>query len=336
MMEPSVGTANVTYGDLTSLSPVAAAAEIMERALIALSISRKAGPGCHTIYDEGLDQRSHQSMMLRRSLRTAIECEQFELHYQPLADLRSGRIVSAEALIRWQHPQLGLLRSDVFISLAEENGLIGPLGEWAMRTAMRQVKTWELKGLTSPRIALNISGVQFKMADFVQAAKKALLLTGADARQFELELAEGVFREQSPEVLSTMLELKQLGFELVIDNFGASHTAFQYLRKFSIKKVKIDQIFIRQMVADPNHATIIGAMAALANNLKIEMIAAGIETVEQRDLLRDQGCTTGQGYFFSLPLEAEDFAWLIEHETILPVSLAEKAPERAQQAQRTI
>jgi EAL domain-containing protein (putative c-di-GMP-specific phosphodiesterase class I) len=264
-------------------------------------------------------------MMLRHSMRDAIDQDQFELHYQPLVDLQSSRIVSAEALVRWQHPQLGLLRPDMFIALAEESGLIGLLGDWVMRTAMRQMVAWDSAGLSSPTIALNISSIQVKMPDFVEGVKAALAETGADARRFDLELTEGILFELSPQVLSVLTELKLLGFKLVIDDFGAGHSSLQYLRSFPIDKLKIDQIFVRQLVADSSDAVIIRAITSLARNLKIGLVAEGIETVEQRDFLRNQGCMTGQGYLFSLPLAAEDFAWMVEQKTALPIIATTKS-----------
>ena len=333
-IESCVGTALFHPDDLHNLTPHATAAELMKRAAIALSAAHKVGPGTHRLYDEELDHRTHHRMVLRHSMRQAIEEDQFELHYQPLVDLQSGRIVSAEALVRWQHPQFGLLRPDLFISLAEESGLIGQLGEWVMRAAMQQMNLWEAKGLKPPKIAVNISGVQLKMADFVETAKKVLAQTGAEAQRYELELTEGVLLEQSPETLSALAELKSLGFELVIDDFGAGHASFQYLRNFPIDKIKIDQVFVRQLVADSSDAVIIRAIAALAQNLKIGLVAEGIETVEQRDFLRDQGCTTGQGYFFSLPLTAEDFAWMIEQEIVLPIISGKKREQGAHRVRR--
>ena len=321
-IESCVGTSIFEPDDFPDLAPHAAAAELLKRAAIALSAAHKVGPGTHRSFDEELDHRAHHRMVLRHSMRQAIEEDQFELHYQPLVDLQSGRIVSAEALVRWQHPQFGLLRPDLFISLAEESGLIGLLGEWVMRTAMCQRNKWEAMGLNPPKIAVNISGVQLKMADFVETAKRVLAQTGADARGYELELTEGVLLEQSPETLSALAELKLLGFELVVDDFGAGHASFQYLRSFPIDKIKIDQIFVRQLVADSSDAVIIRAIAALAQNLKIGLVAEGIETIEQRDFLRDQGCTTGQGYFFSMPLNAEDFAWMMKQEIVLPITPA--------------
>jgi EAL domain-containing protein (putative c-di-GMP-specific phosphodiesterase class I) len=263
-------------------------------------------------------------------MREAIDKDQFELHYQPLVDLQSSRIVSAEALVRWQHPQLGLLRPDLFIALAEESGLIGPLGEWVMRTAMRQMMTWVSEGLASPTIALNISSVQLKMPDFIETVRRALAETGADARKFDLELTEGILLELSPHILSVLAELKLLGFELVIDDFGAGHSSLQYLRNFPIDKLKIDQVFVRQLIAGSSDALIIRAITSLAQSLEIGLVAEGIETIEQRDFLRDQGCTTGQGYFFSLPLPAEDLAWLIKQKSVLPISSAKKAKPTSQ------
>jgi EAL domain-containing protein (putative c-di-GMP-specific phosphodiesterase class I) len=283
------------------------------------------GPGTHRLYDEDLDHRRQHRMMLRHSMREAIDNDQFELHYQPLVDLQSSRIVSAEALVRWQHPQLGLLRPDLFIALAEESGLIGPLGDWVMRTAMRQMMAWDSEGLASPHIALNISSVQLKMPDFIETVRRAVAETGADARKFDLELTEGILLELSPHILSVLAELKMLGFKLVIDDFGAGHSSLQYLRNFPIDKLKIDQIFVRQLVAGSSDALIIRAITSLAQSLKIGLVAEGIETVEQRDFLRGQGCTTGQGYFFSLPLAAEDFAWMIKQNSVLPITSAKKA-----------
>ena len=319
-VEACVGTAILARGGLGHLPVDAAAREMLKRGAIALSAAAKTGPGVHRLYDEDLDHRTRHRMMLRQSMRQAIEQDQFELHYQPLVDLQSGHIVSAEALIRWRHPELGLLRPDLFIPLAEESGIIGTLGEWVMGKAMRQVSEWESKGLTPPKIALNVSGIEIGMPNFIETVRKTLMETGADARRFELELTEGFLLERSPQTLSVLAELKSLGFELAIDDFGAGHSNFKYLRNFPVDKLKIDQIFVRQLVADSNDALIIRAVASLAHSLKLGLVAEGIETSGQRDFLRDQGCPIGQGYFFSLPLAAEDFAWMIENDVVLPLS----------------
>jgi diguanylate cyclase (GGDEF)-like protein/PAS domain S-box-containing protein len=330
-VEPCAGTAALGPGDLEHLPADAAAAEVLKRAAMAVSAAAKAGPSAHRLYDEELDHRTRHRMVLRHSMRHAIEHDEFELHYQPLVDLRSGRIVSAEALIRWRHPELGLLRPDLFISLAEESGQMGALGDWVMRRAMRQTNEWNSRGLKTPKIALNVSGVQIRMPDYIATVRRTLMDTGADARRFELELTEGILVERSRETLATLGQLKALGFELVIDDFGAGHSNFQYLRSFPVDKLKIDQIFVRQLVADSNDALIIRAIAALAQSLNLDLVAEGIETREQHEFLRDQGCPTGQGYYFSLPLAAEDFGWMIENDVILPMSSA-RARESAKPA----
>ena len=316
--EPCVGTAILPSKELCDLSHDAAATELMKRAAIALSAANKVGTGAHRLYDEDLDHRRQHRMMLRHSMPEAIGKGQFKLHYQPLVDLVSGRIVGGEALVRWQHPELGLLGPDLFIALAEETGWIGSLGEWVMRTAMRETKTWDLGGLACPLIALNISGVQLKTPVFIETIRRALAETGADARKFDLELTEGILLDLSPQTLAVLTELKLLGFRLVIDDFGAGHSSFQYLRNLPIDKLKIDRIFVRELVAGSSDAMIIRAIISLARSLKIGLIAEGIETVEQRDFLRDQGCRTGQGYFFSVPLAADSFAWMIKQKMTLP------------------
>ncbi len=320
MIEPCVGTAFLVPGELAAMAPETAAAELMKQAAIGLSAAVQQGPGTHRVYDAVLDHRTQHRMTLRHSLRRAIEENQFVLHYQPLVDLKTGRISAAEALVRWQHPELGLIRPDHFIPLAEESGLIGGLGEWILRTAMRQVQAWKAEGLVPPRIAVNISAVQAQTPGFLDVVRGLLADTGVDPRQLELELTESMLLQQSPETVAALVQLKNLGFDLVIDDFGAGHASFQYLRNFPIDKIKIDQIFVRQLTINSSDALIIRAIASLAHSLNLALVAEGIETIEQRDFLRDQGCETGQGYFFSLPLAAEDLGWMIRNNVVLPVA----------------
>lgn len=257
-------------------------------------------------------------MVLRHSLRAAIEDNQLELHYQPLVNLRTGKIVSAEALVRWRHPELGLIRPDHFIPLAEESGLIIDLGQWVMQAAIHQSQAWGALGKAVPRIAVNVSATQLRSEDIVSSFQRIVSDSDADANDFELEITEGIFLESSPDINDKLLALKLMGFKVAIDDFGAGHASFQYLRDFPVDKIKIDQVFVRQLRAQSTDAMIVQAIASLARGLNLELVAEGIEDEQQRIFLRDHGCTTGQGFYFSMPLAAEDFGWMIENEIVLP------------------
>jgi EAL domain-containing protein (putative c-di-GMP-specific phosphodiesterase class I) len=306
-------------------------AELMKRAMLALQAAKRVGRGICRVYAADSDNRQQNQMILRNSLRTAIEENQFKLHFHPLVDLRSGTIVGAEALVRWNHPQLGLQRPDIFIPFAESSGLIIPLGALILREAMLQVTSWQRLGLQVPRIAINVSGIQLKDPGLLRSIEAALLETGADASHLELELTEGFMIDASSSTLNVLRELKMLGFTLAVDDFGTGHASFRYLRDFPVDKVKIDQTFVRQMVIDSSDASIIRAIIALAKSLDLEMVAEGIETTIQRNFLREEGCRTGQGYLFSLPLAAEDFAYLVAHDVKLPWQVQANAPASGRQ-----
>ena len=297
-----------------------AASELMKRAHLALNEAKRVGRGNCRAYSTDIDDRLRHRMLLRQSLVRGMGEGQFRLHYHPLVDLASGSVVGAEALIRWDHPELGLQRPDIFIPLAEASGLIVPLGQWVLNEAMRQSQDWAAQGIRVPRIAINVSGVQLHDPGFLDTVHQALAHTGAIATNFELELTEGFMIDASTQVLNVLNALRATGFSLAVDDFGTGHSSFSYLRDFPVDKVKIDQTFVRQMVIDSSDASIIRAIVALAKSLDLGVVAEGIETVAQRDFLRDEGCKTGQGYLFSLPLTAEDFAFLLASGTTLPVS----------------
>jgi diguanylate cyclase (GGDEF)-like protein/PAS domain S-box-containing protein len=297
-----------------------ASVEVMKQADLALRAAKQLGPGAHLVYAVEFDDRLRNRLALRQSLHRAVEGQQFELHYQPLVQLASGNIVGAEALVRWNHPELGMQRPDVFVPLAESSGLIVPLGAWAIKEAMRQAQAWKRPGVTPPRIAINISSIQLTKPGFIAAVENALGETGADPHDFEFELTEGLMIEPSPETMAILYWLKSLGFLLTIDDFGTGYSTFKYIRDFPVDKIKIDQTFVRQLVIDSSDASIIRAMITLSRSLGIQIVAEGIETKMQRDFLRDEGCEVGQGYLFSLPLAAEDFGWLLRSKLSLPIS----------------
>ncbi|MBZ9675184.1 putative bifunctional diguanylate cyclase/phosphodiesterase [Mesorhizobium sp. ES1-1] len=330
-VEAGIGVADYPFETSIDIASPTAAPELMKRAALALQAAKRVGRGIHRVYVAESDTSQHNQIILRRSLRRAIEENQFKLHYHPLVDLGSGTIVGAEALVRWNHPELGLQAPDIFIPFAESSGLIVPLGGWIFKEAMQQVKAWQARGIAVPRIAINVSGVQLRDPGLLATVEAALSQTGMDASQFELELTEGFMIEASPSTLKVLRSLKMMGFMLSVDDFGTGHASFRYLRDFPVDKVKIDQTFVRQMVIDSSDASIIRAIIGLAKSLDLDVVAEGIETTVQRDFLRDEGCRVGQGYFFSVPLTAEDFGYLIERDVRLPWETSAASPARRKQ-----
>ena len=316
------------FDDRVSCSSDERAAELMKRADLALRRAKQEGPGSCRVYSAEMDDRVQNRMALRRSLQDGLTNEQFELHYQPLVDLGSGAIVGAEALVRWNHPDLGMQRPDLFIPYAETSGLIVPLGAWVMRKAMQQAQMWRNRGLAPPRIAINLSGVQLQRPGFMATVERALDETGAMPADFEFELTEGTLFGAASDTHRELDRLRDLGFGLAIDDFGTGHSTLKYLRDFPVHKIKIDQTFVRQLVIDSNDASIIRAIVALSRSLKLDVVAEGIETIMQRDFLLEEGCRVGQGYLLSMPLAAEDFAWLLEkRQKLLPMEMINKPAE---------
>jgi diguanylate cyclase (GGDEF)-like protein/PAS domain S-box-containing protein len=321
-LEVSVGIAAVPLArgpDAPAHSDIAT--ELIERAYLALQDAKRRGPGLTRLYSPESDERFRNQRALRQSLqRAVVEPKEFELYYQPLVNLACGDIIGAEALIRWNHPELGFQRPDLFIPLAESSGLIVPLGAWVLKDAMRQGQVWRRSGLRTPRISINVSGVQLQRPGFLATVEQALRETDADPRDFELELTEGVLIDAATDIRKQLSTLKGMGFELAIDDFGTGHSTFRYLRDFPIDTIKIDQTFVRHLVIGSSDASIISAMIGLARSLRVRIVAEGIETVLQRNFLRDEGCEIGQGYLFSMPLTADDFGRLLEQGVSLPMS----------------
>ncbi len=313
IVEASVGAA--VFPRLSDSSQTSAqeewAAELIRRATLAMEAAKRSGTGTCRLYTPDLDDQVRSKAILRKALQQAIEQEQFTLRYQPIVDLRTGAIIGAEALIRWNHPALGLQKPDTFIPFAEQSGLIVPIGAWVIKTAMRQAEAWNAKGLPRLLIAINVSSVQLQKPGFVGTVERALQETGADPRQFEFELTEGTLLETSAPIKEQMYRLKELGFSLAIDDFGTGHATFQYLREFPVDKIKIDQQFVRNLTTNASDATIVLAIVDLSHALHLQVVAEGIETGEQRDFLLDEGCPIGQGYHYSAPLSPTDFEALV-------------------------
>jgi diguanylate cyclase (GGDEF)-like protein/PAS domain S-box-containing protein len=313
-----MGAALYTHGQSDASERDGIASELMTQAELALRWAKQAGPSGHVLYSPELDDRFVNQTILARSLQQAIANDELEVHYQPLVDLSSGRVLSAEALVRWNHPTLGMQGPDLFISIAEKMSLIGQLGRWVIEQAMRQHMLWKSAGLVPPPIAINVSGTQLREPGFVALVEEAMRNTGANASDFEIELTEGLLIEPSPQIMASLHALRDLGFTITIDDFGSGHATFRYLRDFPVDKLKIDQIFVRKLVRESNDAQIIRAVISLARSMGIGFVAEGVETEMQRDFLQREGCQIGQGFLFSLPLVAEDFGWLLANDVRLP------------------
>ena len=283
-----------------------AVAEYMKRSDIALSEAKRLGHGKYSCYSHDIDHRIRNRTLLRQSLHSAMADQEFILYYQPVVEFVSGRVVGAEALVRWQHPKLGLQSPTQFISLAEESGLIVPLGAWVLRTSMNQMQHWR-SALGLRKIAVNVSPVQFSQEDFLEIAENLLRETGASSDMIELELTETTLIDCSSEMQGRMNKLRNAGFTIGIDDFGTGYSSLKYLSRLPLDKLKIDQFFVRQMVIDSSDASIVRAIVALGKSLNLEVVAEGVETEAQRNILVSEGCLSGQGFLFSRPLAAAAF-----------------------------
>jgi diguanylate cyclase (GGDEF)-like protein len=285
--------------------------ECMKRCDIALYEAKRLGRGKFCHYSDDIDHRVRNRTLLQQSLHLALANNEFLLHYQPIFDFQSGKIIAAVALVRWQHPTLGFQPPDQFIPLAEESGLIVPLGAWVLKTSMTQIRQWRTQ-IGLQKIAVNVSGVQFSQTDFVEMVENLLRETGATPDMIELELTETTLIDCSPDMLARMNALRGMGFTLAIDDFGAGYSSLKYLSKLPVDKLKIDQWFVGQMLNDSSDAAIIRTIVALGKGLNLELTAEGVETMPQRDFLLAEGCHAGQGYLFSKPLAQKDFETTIK------------------------
>jgi diguanylate cyclase (GGDEF)-like protein/PAS domain S-box-containing protein len=284
---------------------------LIEHADIAMYRAKKLGRNNFQFYTPAMNEESLERVRIESALRNALERNEFVLHYQPQVDLQTGRIVGMEALIRWKHPELGMVPPNRFIGVAEDTGLIVPIGAWVMRTACLQNKAWQDAGLGRLRVAVNLSARQFSAADLVPGIEQVLLDTGLDPSCLELELTESLFMSDVTPAVELLHRMKGLGIKLSIDDFGTGYSSFSYLSRFPIDVLKIDRSFVNDITHDANDAAIVASIIALAHNLRLSVIAEGVETAEQLDYLRHQGCDEMQGYYFSRPLPAQEFEQLL-------------------------
>jgi diguanylate cyclase (GGDEF)-like protein/PAS domain S-box-containing protein len=284
---------------------------LMRNADTAMYHAKQAGRNNFQFFTQAMNDAAQQRLQLESDLRHAVERGELILHYQPQIDLRSGAIVGFEALVRWRHPQRGMVSPAEFVPAAEEAGLINAIGEWVLRAACAQAVAWHRAGNPYLQAAVNCSAKQFQDEGFVAAVDRILRESGMPAQRLELEITESVIIQRSEDVIARFQALEDMGVRLSIDDFGTGYSSLSYLKRLSIHQLKIDQSFVRDIGTDPNDAAIVSAIVTIAHSLGLEVVAEGVETAEQLAFLRAVGCDAAQGYLFSKPLPAEEFEQLL-------------------------
>lgn len=311
---------------------------LLKNADAAMYHAKEQGKNNYQFYSEEMNTRVFERMALETSLHRAIRQQEFLLYYQPRVDLRTGRISGVEALVRWNHPEMGLVSPARFIPLAEETGLIVPIGEWVLRTACAQNKAWQEAGLPPLRMAVNLSARQFRQENLIQMVADVLVETGLDPRWLELELTESLLMERAEQSVSILRSLADMGIDIAVDDFGTGYSSLGYLKRFPITNLKIDQSFIRDIASDPDDAILVRTIITMAHGLGMKTVGEGVESLEQVDFLCRHGCEEVQGYYFSRPLTAEGCEELLREERCLDLrALRDGVPgQRSEERLRTL
>ena len=281
---------------------------LIRNADAAMYLAKDCGHNNFQYFTADMDAQAVERLSLETGLRLALERKELFLVYQPQLDIATGRIAGVEALLRWQHPDLGLVPPGRFIRIAENSGLIVPIGEWVLNTVCRQARQWHDEGLPAVTVAVNVSAVQFRQGNFCALIGKVLRETGLAPKYLDLELTESTLLENADLMLSVVQELKAMGLALAIDDFGTGYSSLSYLRQFPVSKLKIDSSFIRDVAVEPDAAAITTAIISMAKSLNLKVIAEGVETEAQMSFLREHHCDYIQGYYFSKPLTADEVA----------------------------
>ena len=288
------------------------AVELIKKAETAMHTIKDQGPNDFSFFIDEMNLRAQEQQSLESAIRLALLRNEFIVHYQPKLDLNSGQIVGAEALIRWHQPDHGWIYPSAFIPVAEDSGLIVPLSQWVLRQACEQARAWQVAGLPPICISVNISAIDFRQRNFVANLVEILERTGLAPHLLELEITERVLMQNAEDTLTTLRRIKTLGVRLSIDDFGTGYSSLSYLRRFPIDVLKIDQSFIRGLSENSQDAQLISAIISLGKSLDLNIIAEGVETVEQLVFLKAHQCEEGQGFLFSKAVAAEDFAQLLQ------------------------
>ena len=284
---------------------------LLGNADVAMYHAKEQGRNNYQFYSRAMNAEAFQKLSLESNLRKALEREQFVVHYQPVVDVARGAVVGAEALIRWQHPDLGLVSPLEFVPLAEETGLISPITEWVLKQACRDAAAWQHIGAQPLKVSVNLSGANIRQGTISQAVARALAQSGLDPRNLKLELTESVLMRDVEPTLVVLEQLNALGVELAADDFGTGYSSFNYLRRFPLRTLKIDRSFMHDIPGRQDAATIVRAIIAMGHSLKLNVVAEGVETHAQLEYLNELGCDEYQGYLFSAAISAAEFEELL-------------------------
>jgi len=293
------------------------ASVLLKNANTALARTKVASKNTYQFFTVKMNEVALKRLILENQLRKVFTNNELRLYYQPQVELSSGQFIGMEALVRWQHPELGLLSPNNFIQVAEEMGLIVPLGEWVLRTACQQNKAWQQAGLPYLRVSVNVSSRQFQSPDLLQTVQKALADSELNPNYLELELTESVLMSQDTNnkednIFATLTELQTMGIQIAIDDFGTGYSSLSYLKRFPVNTLKIDRSFVKDICFDEDDAAITNTIIVMAHSLRLSVVAEGVETLGQMAFLQDQKCETIQGFLFSHPLSVEEMTQTLQ------------------------
>src|SRR5215510_13325452 len=298
----------------------AEADQLLKNADLAMYRAKSEGGNTYRFYASDMNTRARAAVALDNAIREAIEQGQFTLFYEPQVDIRSGQIVGAEALLRWRRPDRGIVEPSDFLARAEENGLIVPINEWVLREACREAKSWSRRGYPPLRISVNLSPIQFRRQSVPLLVTRILTETGLEPWRLDLELTENIVMQDAETVARDLQQLRDLGVKISIDDFGTGYSSLTYVKQFPVDRLKIDQCFVRNLATDPNDSVIVRAIVSLGHSLELDVVAEGVESREQVQLLRFEGCHEMQGFYFAKPMPANEFVAFVAGEPQLALT----------------